>query len=264
MVADGRKVAEAVSGLLKTNWSTETMTALPDSKMPLKDIVASQAKDSSMVKAAVAANRPSLLFFVSSATGPGTGRQASQTLPTRAARESAWMNDRFFGIQPDSAQFVMGSAAFQTAKVDVSSLDDSKDATTLMQSVPMVVVVDSKGQVLGAMTRGGDVASAGRRLFLLMAAAIDSQPGRKPGSGNIELNQLQAMFGTLVTLESNIDINRSQDAHLNRYRSYVGVPQQQQQLGAFRSKMEYDSKILKEMIQKRTEALKSPAPSSSL
>lgn len=154
MVADGRKVAEAVSGLLKTNWSTETMTALPDSKMPLKDIVASQAKDSSMVKAAVAANRPSLLFFVSSATGPGTGRQASQTLPTRAARESAWMNDRFFGIQPDSAQFVMGSAAFQTAKVDVSSLDDSKDATTLMQSVPMVVVVDSKGQVLGAMTRG--------------------------------------------------------------------------------------------------------------
>ncbi len=252
MVADGRKVEAAVSGLLKMNWSSESISAESNGKKPLKDVVAAQAKESPQVKAAVAAGRPSMLFFVSSATAS----QGSQMMPTRAARESAWVNDRFFGIQPDSAQFVLGSSAFQAGKVDVSSLDDSKDSSPLLQAVPMVVVIDSKGQVLGAMTRGGDVASAGRRLFALMAAGLDTQPGRKAGSGSIELNQLQMMFGNLVGLESNIDVNRSQDAYLNSFRSYTGVPQQQQRLGEMRTRMEYDSKMLKSAIQQRQDALK--------
>jgi hypothetical protein len=260
MVADSRKVMEAVSGLLKTNWSAETMTALPDSKMPLKDVVAAQVKDSAVVKAGVAAGRPSLLFFVSSATAQG---QANQPMPTRAARDSAWMNDRFFGIQPDSAHFILASSVFQTAKVDVAGLDDNKDGTALMQSVPMVVIVDSKGQVLGALRRGNDVATSGRILFSLMAAGLDSLPGRRPGSGSIELNKFQTMFGNLVVLESNIDINRSQDTHLNRFRSYVGVPQQQKQLGDVRSRMEYDSKTLKGMIQQQQDALKQSGVRSS-
>jgi hypothetical protein len=264
MVADGRKVEAAVSGLLKMNWSVEALPALPEGKAALKDAVAAQAQASASVKAATAAGRPSLLFFVSSATAPATGRQGPQTMPTRAARESAWMNDRFFGVQPDTAQFVLGSAAFQATKVDVASLDDSKDSSALLQAVPMVVVVDGKGQVLGAMTRGGDVLAAERRLFALMAAALDNQPGQKAGAGAIELNRLQAMFGNLVTVESNLDINRSQDAYLNRFRSYAGVPQQQKLLGEVRSRMEYDSSVMKTAIQQRQQIIRQTVGQSAL